>query len=68
VKHIQELVIKNQFRVRTEGLAINAVTPESAREKKKVSFELTEFQDANEDVSAVETTGHMASKDTTDEL
>ena len=66
-KHIQELVIKNQFRAKPEGLATNAVTPESARKKKKVSFELTESQDANEDVSAVEATGYVASKDTTEE-
>ena len=68
-KQIQELVIiKNQFSVKPESLATNAVTPESARKKKKVSFALTESQDANnEDVAAVQATGYVASKDTTEE-
>ena len=67
-KQIQELVLKNQFSAKSEGLANNAVTPESARKKKKVSFALTESQDANNaEVAAVQATGYVASKDTTEE-
>ena len=44
-------------------MAINAVTPESARKKKKVSFSLTESQDATEGVAAVQATGYVTSSD-----
>ena len=67
-KQIQELVIKNQFSGKPEGLANNAVTPESDRKKKKVSFAFTESQDANnEEVAAVQATGYVASNDTPEE-
>ena len=67
-KQIQELVIKNQFIAKHEGLANIAVTPESARKKKKVSFTFTESQDANnEDAVAVQAAGYVASNDTPEE-
>ena len=55
-KQIQELVVKNQFSGKPEGMANNAQTLEPVRKKKKkVSFVLTEND-----------SGYLASNDTTE--